>query len=247
MRSRAIARTAAILILLAGCAGKDKVSSGIIPINKMKTIVWDMIQADTYSDLYLAKDTAPRAKLETLQLYAQVLQLHQVSREDFQKSFQFYIARPDLSRELFDSVQSLGARDRAAHPPILPPKTGARGAAPPQATPSHPGLPYNRPGGPQTPFSFHGRAPRGIPGRQLPDAVLPNPSLHPTPGTHTANPGLHPTPGTHGPVPHPSADSASRHPHLPPSRHPSDSSTDQHRVPDSTIHRSRVPRVSHLS
>ncbi len=65
-------------------------------------------------DLYLTKDSAGKGRLKTLQLYAQVFQLHQVSREDFRKSFQFYSERPDLTRELFDSVQALGGRDRAA-------------------------------------------------------------------------------------------------------------------------------------
>lgn len=102
-----------IFLCLVSCSDKDKVPSGIIPREKMGKILWDMIQADQYSTIYLAKDsTRINPKMETLKLYQQVFQLHQVSRDEFRKSFQYYLGRPDMTKTLFDSLLAQGNRLR---------------------------------------------------------------------------------------------------------------------------------------
>ncbi|MHA4809291.1 DUF4296 domain-containing protein [Flavitalea flava] len=104
-----------ILILLAvSCTDKDKTPSGIIPREKMEKVLWDMIQADQYSALFLAKDSSHiNVKAETQKLYQQVFQLHEVSREEFSKSFQYYLERPGKARSMFDSLLAEGNRQRA--------------------------------------------------------------------------------------------------------------------------------------
>jgi uncharacterized protein DUF4296 len=103
-----------LFILAVGCASKDKVPSDIIPQDKMEKILWDMIQADQYAALYLAKDSARiNVKMETLKLYQQVFTLHKVSRDEFRESFQYYLGRPDLTRPVFDSLLAQGNRLRA--------------------------------------------------------------------------------------------------------------------------------------
>jgi hypothetical protein len=189
------------LFFLAGFAEKNKIPSGIIPRDKMQKILWDMIQADQYADLYLAKDTAgSNAKLETLKLYQQVFELNQVSHEDFEKSFKFYIARPDLSRSLIDSISLQANKDRAtvavANTPAAPKNNNA-------AVPFHP---FARPGGQLLP-----------PGR-LP--ATPPTSTHP-PAAHPAStrlPSAHP-PSTRPPSSHNPADSAARRANRPFHRH----------------------------
>lgn len=132
------------MLLVVSCSDKDKVPSGIIPRDKMETVLWDMIQADQYSALYLLKDSARiNVKTETQKLYEEVFRLHQISREDFRKSFQYYQEHPDLTRSVFDSLLARGNRQRTESysrpvlnpkppppPPSLPPtlKPGMRGA-----------------------------------------------------------------------------------------------------------------------
>src|SRR5450432_537551 len=164
------------LLCLASCSDKDRVPSGIIPPDKMQKILWDMIQADQYSDMYLAKDSGDKAKRETLTLYAQVFQLHKVSREDFQKSFQYYIDRPDLSRSLFDSVLKLGTNARSASP-VTPATPLPKGTTPPQ--PFHP---FVKPGG-QIPFVPPGHLPPGAHG-----PVRPKSPTHPQVDSATHRP-----------------------------------------------------------
>ena len=144
---RIIAGLLAILLILAGCSDKDKIPSGILPKAKMEDLLWDMIQADQFSALYLAKDSARiNLKMEDLRLYQQVFRLHQVSRDEFRKSLRYYEDRPDLIRTVFDSLLSRGNRlrtesyNKPAPPPpaVVTPQTPPPGQAPakrPSATP----------------------------------------------------------------------------------------------------------------
>jgi hypothetical protein len=107
-----------ILLLLccvagAGCSDKNTVPGGILSKDKMEQVMWDMAQADQYAALYLAKDSAHiDRKVETLRLYAEVLRLHEVTPEEFRKSYRYYLDHPELNQLLFDSVIARGVRAR---------------------------------------------------------------------------------------------------------------------------------------
>jgi len=101
------------LPMLIGCSGNDSVPSSIIKKDSMETILWDIIQADQFSLQYLAKDSARiNVKLETAKLYQRVFDLHKVSHEDFQKSFKYYMNRPDISKLMLDSLSARASRLR---------------------------------------------------------------------------------------------------------------------------------------
>src|SRR6202000_3027415 len=104
--------------------------------DKMEGLLWDMMQADQYSTLYLAKDSAHISlKTENLRLYDQVFRLHDISRDKFEKSFQYYLDHPDVAQVLFDSLLSRGNRLRTeaySHPQAFKPYV-----ATPPVTPAH--------------------------------------------------------------------------------------------------------------
>lgn len=149
---RLIAGLLAICLLFAGCSDKDSVPHGILPIDKMSTVMWDMIQADQYAAI-LAKDSVHvDRKLEHLRLYEQVLQLHEVSREKFKKSYQYYLDHPEVNAILYDSLVAQGNRLRTesySHPGYIPATPSTPVVTPPPAlnTPLHgrPGIPVLRP------------------------------------------------------------------------------------------------------
>jgi hypothetical protein len=128
----------------AGCSDKNSVPRGILPEDKMEQVMWDMAQADQYAAIYLAKDSAHiDRKAETMRLYAEVFRLHQVTPEEFRKSYRYYLDHPELNQVLFDSVIARGYRVRAEayeqpssryRPPVQPVKPG----------PIVPGLPGER-------------------------------------------------------------------------------------------------------
>src|SRR5579859_3628697 len=112
-----------IIGFAAGCTDKDSTPSGVISREKMEKILWDMVQADQYANAYLLKDSARiNLKTETQKLYEQVFRLHNVSHDQFRESFQYYLARPDLTRPLFDSLLARGNQLRQEsykNPPVI--------------------------------------------------------------------------------------------------------------------------------
>ena len=100
------------LFLLGACTDRGGTPGNIIPKDSMASVLWDIIQADQFSAYYLTKDSAKDIKKETMKLYGAVFDLHHVSRDEFQKSLEFYYSRPDLNREIFDSLAARGNRKR---------------------------------------------------------------------------------------------------------------------------------------
>jgi hypothetical protein len=104
---------AGVILAASSCSDKNSVPAGVLPHEKMEAVMWDVIQSEQYSAAYLAKDSAHiNLKLENLRLYDEVFRLHQVSREEFRKSYQYYMGRADLAQILFDSLLAKGNRLR---------------------------------------------------------------------------------------------------------------------------------------
>jgi hypothetical protein len=128
-----------LLFTASGCSDKNNVPSGILSQEKMEGVLWDMIQADQYSTLYLAKDSArTNPKMETLRLYEQVFRMHDVSREEFRKSYQYYLDHPALSQVLFDSLTAKGVRLRTeSYSRPMPFRPIPQVPVPAQVSPAH--------------------------------------------------------------------------------------------------------------
>lgn len=105
--------SAVLITVLIACAGDDRVPSNVIKRDEMESILWDMMLADRYSAQVLVKDSAKLdVKMETFKLYEQVFQIHKITREDFLKSYKYYLNRPDITKSMFDSLAARGSRTR---------------------------------------------------------------------------------------------------------------------------------------
>lgn len=126
-----------LVLMASGCSDKDSLPAGVLPHDKMEAVMWDVIQSEQYSANFLVKDT-PRLdlKLENLRMYDEVFRLHQTSREEFRKSYQYYMGRADLAQVLFDSLLNKGNRlrtesySRPARPVVTPAPAAVPNAAP---------------------------------------------------------------------------------------------------------------------
>jgi hypothetical protein len=101
----------AIVWCVISCTDKDKIPAGVLPKEKMEKVLWDMIQAERYRETFV-RDSAKDLKKETFTLYAQVFEIHQISKDEFVKSYKFYMSRPDIARTMFDSLATRANRRR---------------------------------------------------------------------------------------------------------------------------------------
>lgn len=90
----------------------DKPAKGILDKPQMQSMIWDMMLADEFATGYLYNDTALILKDERLKLYKDVFRIHNVSQKNFTDSYRYYSARPDLMKELFDSLAAQGEREK---------------------------------------------------------------------------------------------------------------------------------------
>src|ERR1700722_6290463 len=108
-------------LFFAACNGKNDAPGDIIQKDTMRNIMWDMIQADQYAKLYLLKDSCTiNVKDETIKLYQQVFQIHHTTKDEFDKSYKYYLAHQDLNKLIFDSLSTQILRER--HQPTFTPK-----------------------------------------------------------------------------------------------------------------------------
>ena len=99
------------LVLIAGCTNKSKIPSGILDKEKMGKVLWDMVLADRFASQHIVKDSARiNVTDSTFKLYSKVFSLNNISREEFVKSYKFYMTRPDLCKIIFDTISQRANR-----------------------------------------------------------------------------------------------------------------------------------------
>ena len=102
-----------LLFFSPACSKKDKIPADVLGKEKMENVLWDMIQADRFAAQFLLKDSAKRnIKEETLMLYEKVFQVHHISRDQFAKSYKYYLSRPDITKVIFDSLATRAQREK---------------------------------------------------------------------------------------------------------------------------------------
>jgi hypothetical protein len=105
-----------LLLFLCGCNNQPKVPREVLPPQKMKQVLWDLIRADELTYTRAGTDTNATKLIHRTALYQKVLQIHRISKEVFRKSFSYYQSNPDLLKTIIDSMYS-----QATAPPPPPP------------------------------------------------------------------------------------------------------------------------------
>ncbi len=89
------------------CVGKDKVPANVLPQEKMRVVLKDMMTADQFlANFVLNIDSTKKKESESIRLYNQVFAIHKISPEIFFKSFTFYKEHPALLQPIMDSLRS---------------------------------------------------------------------------------------------------------------------------------------------
>jgi hypothetical protein len=138
---------------LTSCTDKDRIPKGVLGKEKMEQVLWDMIQAERYRETFIL-DSSKNFKTEQFKLYAQVFEINKVTKDEFIRSYKFYMSRPDIARDMFDSLASMANRRRedmykpkpidtakAQQPAALPTKDTSKATQPQQVMPQPVPLP----------------------------------------------------------------------------------------------------------
>jgi hypothetical protein len=100
--------------LLVACMNKDKIPSDVLQRDEMEKVMWDMIQADRFSSQFMERDSnlQKNIKIENLKQYERVFQIHKITKEEFVRSFKFYLSHPEINQVLFDTMAARANRRR---------------------------------------------------------------------------------------------------------------------------------------
>jgi hypothetical protein len=91
-------------LLLLACSGSS-VPKDVLPQHKMQAVLYDVIRADEMVDFLKLSDSTWQPFTRRTALYDSIFQLHEIKKEAFQNSLQFYQGRPDLLKEILDELQ----------------------------------------------------------------------------------------------------------------------------------------------
>ncbi len=102
------------VLIITSCSDSQKVPKDIIQKEKMQAIMWDMIQADRYTNEFLPKvKDSLYDKNEILKVYQSVFNIHGITKDEFIKSYKFYLDHPGIAKVMFDSIANQAERKRA--------------------------------------------------------------------------------------------------------------------------------------
>ncbi len=97
--------------LLFACRGSKR-DGIILEENTMGKVLFDLLQADAFGEQYLRLDSqAKNTRIVAMQ--QQVFELNRISKEDFQKSYQYYSSNPKSMSRILDSIVSRSERSRS--------------------------------------------------------------------------------------------------------------------------------------
>lgn len=105
-----------LLSLLFACGQADRVPKDVLPKDKMRDILLDMNYAEVYgrdpgvSDTVRIADSIREENVK--RYYVQILQLHGISREEFQHSYKYYEYHPDKLELIHKEMQEIVKRKR---------------------------------------------------------------------------------------------------------------------------------------
>lgn len=93
-----------IIICLSACSKKTKIPKDILPPEKMQAVYWDYMQADVFANDFVRRDTTKDADIENAKLQLQVFKVHKISKEQFYKSYDFYVNHKEIMSDMLDTM-----------------------------------------------------------------------------------------------------------------------------------------------
>lgn len=94
-----------ILPLFFTVACADKRPADILPQEKMREVMWDLLKASEFVDGYVAiRDTAGNKTATAIALNNKIYELHKITKSQFDKSYRYYQDHPAQMKSILDSL-----------------------------------------------------------------------------------------------------------------------------------------------
>jgi sulfite reductase alpha subunit-like flavoprotein len=100
--------------LFFSCSGRQAIPKDIIPQEKMMAVMTDVLKADGLTEEINRRkmDTLVNQEIRAAKYYKQVFDIHKITKEDFFKSYNYYLQHPDFFKVILDSVYNRNERDK---------------------------------------------------------------------------------------------------------------------------------------
>lgn len=86
---------------------RPKMPGGILPPEKMEKVLYDYLSADVYVNEFLSLDSTLLPQKESARLQQQVFLKHKISKEEFYRSYDYYVDHPEKMKEIVDSITAM--------------------------------------------------------------------------------------------------------------------------------------------
>lgn len=91
-----------LLIIFISCNRSH--NSSIIKQQEMQQVLWDIIRADALAQQIATRDSTKKLSAETVRLTKEVFKIHNITEDQFKKSYAYYSGHPDVLKVMFDSL-----------------------------------------------------------------------------------------------------------------------------------------------
>ena len=78
----------------------------------MEKIVWDLTQADVFTQEFISKDSTKNLAFENLKLQQKIFAKYKTDKKIFYKSYEYYLKHDELLKPLLDSMVVRNGRIR---------------------------------------------------------------------------------------------------------------------------------------
>ncbi|MCU0380634.1 MAG: DUF4296 domain-containing protein [Chitinophagaceae bacterium] len=110
MRSPIVLGWLAFFII--SCGSDKRIPEDVLPEEKMGTVLFEIGMGEAMLEYYVFRDSTVNRDSSLRSELDKVLQVHQLSQEDFRRSFEYYKARPALMKVMMDTVYARSQRSQ---------------------------------------------------------------------------------------------------------------------------------------
>ena len=106
------------VVFLSSCASSS-VEKNLVPFDKMKTVMLQLIQVDEFYNRTSFRDSTLRLEKKNVVFYKQVFELNGVDRDHFYTTLDYYEKHPIEMKVLMDSVNALCKKKKQVYAPLV--------------------------------------------------------------------------------------------------------------------------------